>query len=265
MQHHNAAAMMFKTGILSVAGAWCRLPAVMFPTTLSRITRIKLWNSCWKASAVSTICREYHWAPRLTVKYTSILVNADTLYGKAKSTSSGANDCKLGYAFTPLDYSKAPSGEKLLQYLEENDVNKFTSALALGTNPNYRDLTGDAILHLAVKAKNEVLVKYLIVFGADLQQKNSKSLTALDIAQSQGSNNIVKIIKDMIDAQKELEIGHEEKTSISSLKEQSSEVSVVSNSSGKDDSDTETSPEMSHTQKEKDTRTEFLQPEIQLT
>ena len=113
----------------------------------------------------------------------------------------------LGYAFTPLTglYSSAPNGEQLLQYVQIENVEKATSALVDGTNPDFQDPeTGNTALHVAVSVKSEVLVKLLIVFDANLTVKNKQHQTALDMAESEGDTCIVKVIKDILDVQQEL-------------------------------------------------------------
>ena len=113
----------------------------------------------------------------------------------------------VGYAFTPLAnlYSGAPTGEQLLQYIQERNVQKATSALVDGTKPDFQDPeTGNTALHIAVLVRSEVLVKLLIVFDANLTLKNKKQQTALDIAQSEGATCIAKVIKDILDLQRQL-------------------------------------------------------------
>lgn len=113
---------------------------------------------------------------------------------------------EFGYAFSHLDHSKAPSGEKLIQYVRETDVKKATSALVDGTTPDFQDpTTGNTALHTAVLVRSEILVKLLIVFDANLTLKNHKHHTALDIARSEGANDIAKTIQDILDLQRELD------------------------------------------------------------
>ena len=113
---------------------------------------------------------------------------------------------ELGYAFSPLDYSNAPTGEQLLQYVNEKNVEKATSALVDGTSPDFQDpANGNTALHIAVLVRSEVLVKLLIVFDANLTVKNDQHQTALDLAHSEHADDIAKVIQDILDAQKELE------------------------------------------------------------
>ena len=116
-------------------------------------------------------------------------------------------ETEVGYAFTPLAslYSNAPSGEQLLQYVQEKNVEKATSALVDGTKPDFQDPnSGNTALHVAVLVQSEVLVKLLIVFDANLTLKNKNHQTALDIAQSEGATRIAKVIKDILDLQQQL-------------------------------------------------------------
>ena len=113
-------------------------------------------------------------------------------------------DISLGYAFTPLA-SLHSNGEQLLQYVQEKNIKKATSALLDRMSPDFQDpQTGDTALHVAVVVQNEVLVKLLIVFDANLTIKNKKHQTALDIAQREGATSIAKVIKDILDLQQEL-------------------------------------------------------------
>ena len=116
-------------------------------------------------------------------------------------------DISLGYAFTPLASlcSNAPGGEQLFQYVQEKNIKKAMSALLHGTRPDFQDpQTGDTALHVAVLIQDEVLVKLLIVFDANLTIKNKQHQTALDIAQGEGATSIAKVIKDILDLQQEL-------------------------------------------------------------
>ena len=75
---------------------------------------------------------------------------------------------------------------ELLQCVKKGDVKGATKLLASknAPDPNFQDPeTGNTALHLAVIGKNEVLVKLLIVFGADLELKNHQDKTAFELAK----------------------------------------------------------------------------------
>ena len=115
-------------------------------------------------------------------------------------------DGELGYVFYPIDYLKAPPGEKLLECVREKNVKGATSFLVDGTNPNFQDpTTGNTALHIAAKVRSEILVKLLIVFDANLTLKNKDNQTALDIANSEGATDIAQVIKDILDLQNDLD------------------------------------------------------------
>ena len=153
-----------------------------------------------------------HHVLQLSMTSPSALVQYVCLVYKDKPRSLISNDpstmeISLGYAFTPLAslYAIDLSGEQLLQYVREKDIQKATSALVDGTNPDFQDPeTGNTALHVAASVQSEVLVKLLIVFDANLTIKNKEHQTALDIAESEGATCIVKVIKDILDVQQEL-------------------------------------------------------------
>lgn len=71
--------------------------------------------------------------------------------------------------------------------------------LEAGANPDVQHRkTGDTALHLAVEAGNSSLLKALLAFGADVQVKNHKGKTPLDIARAEGAKECVKILEDII-------------------------------------------------------------------
>ena len=115
---------------------------------------------------------------------------------------------ELGYAFYPLDPSKAPSGEDLMQFVRGRDLKSAIQALTNGrsTDPKFQnDKTGDTALHVAVMIKSEVFVKLLIIFDANLLVKNHKQQTALDLTKEEGAKNIADDIEKIFKMQKELD------------------------------------------------------------
>lgn len=72
----------------------------------------------------------------------------------------------------------------------ETDLGKvvqlFQLFVSLGADSNYSDpQTGCVPLHLAVSARNEALVKYLLQLGADKQAKNHDGLTPLQAMEAE--------------------------------------------------------------------------------
>ena len=114
-----------------------------------------------------------------------------------------------GYAFLSEVQFKAlyAIGEDhFLQLVRSKDVKKVLVALTNGTNPNLADpKTGDSALHIAVEQKSRVLVRMLIVFDADLKQKNHQGQTALDVAKIKGYVEIAGDISKVLTLREELD------------------------------------------------------------
>ena len=79
-----------------------------------------------------------------------------------------------GKGFTPL-----------MLALKRGHLNSAMSLLAAEADPNVsHHETGNTALHLAAEAGNQLLVKLLIVFGADLKMRNKAGKTPLLLARS---------------------------------------------------------------------------------
>ena len=79
-----------------------------------------------------------------------------------------------GLGFTPL-----------MLAVKNGHLNSAMSLLAAGADPNVcHEETGNTALHLAAEAGNLVLVKLMLVFGADLKMRNKAGKTPLLLARS---------------------------------------------------------------------------------
>ena len=101
--------------------------------------------------------------------------------------------------------------ENLIRAVEHGVISDATTALAEGACPNYPYTKkgihhfkhwddDDTPLHIAVKKKSATLVKLLIIFDANLNLKNGKGKTPLDVAKAIGATeceHIIKIISEM--------------------------------------------------------------------
>ena len=91
----------------------------------------------------------------------------------------------------------------LMVAVEQQHVNSVLILLVGGANPNLIHLeSGNQVLHIAAKLGNEVIVKALLAFEADISHRNRDDQTAIDIAtENEESNNVLDILKEMAKAQ----------------------------------------------------------------
>lgn len=98
---------------------------------------------------------------------------------------------------------------RLCQAIVDGDVEHVTDWLAQeGADPNTRDYTGRAPLHLAAMSSTPEIVRALVDGGARLVARLADGKTALHLAAARGQAEIVKILLDK-SASNEAE--HEEK------------------------------------------------------
>ncbi|KAK3906939.1 hypothetical protein C8A05DRAFT_40270 [Staphylotrichum tortipilum] len=98
---------------------------------------------------------------------------------------------------------------RLCQAIVDGDLEHVTDWLAQeGADPNTRDYTGRAPLHLAVMSSTPEIVRALVDAGARLVARLADGRTALHLAAARGEVEIVKILLDKSIAN---EAEHEEK------------------------------------------------------
>ena len=90
--------------------------------------------------------------------------------------------------------------EKLINAVEKGHVSDATTALAEGADPNCLCCHGslhhnDTPTHIAAKNGNTTLMKLLIVFDADVNMKNQKGETPLEVAHPACREIITKVLK----------------------------------------------------------------------
>ena len=117
--------------------------------------------------------------------------------GAGKSVSAASNK-KDGFLFKNhpdnpqhMDFINAlnmPNGKgftPLMLAVKNGYLNSAMSLAAAGADPNIcHHETGNTALHLAAEAGNQILVKLLLVFGAELKMKNKVGKTPLLLARS---------------------------------------------------------------------------------
>ena len=114
-----------------------------------------------------------------------------------------------------VDFTNAlnmPNGKgftPLMLAVKNGYLNSAVSLAAAGADPNIcHNETGNTALHLAAEAGNQILVKLLLVFGADLKLKNKAGKTPLLLARSSDGRDAaicVKILEEIA--------GYEDKSS----------------------------------------------------
>jgi len=98
---------------------------------------------------------------------------------------------------------------RLCQAIVDGDLEHVTDWLAQeGADPNTRDYTGRAPLHLAAMSSTPEIVRALVDAGARLVARLADGRTALHLAAARGELEIVKILLDKSTAN---EAEHEEK------------------------------------------------------
>lgn len=95
----------------------------------------------------------------------------------------GARDPSLSELIKNSFYRTHMSGEKELAMVK--------ALLRNGSNPNDESLNGHNVLHLAVKAGLEEIVKLLVAFGADVNSKDKSGFTPFQIAVRQENKAII--------------------------------------------------------------------------
>ena len=96
--------------------------------------------------------------------------------------------------------AKAKLDEKLINAVEKGHVSDATTALAEGADPNCLCCHGslhhnDTPTHIAARNGNTTLMKLLIVFDADVNMKNQKGETPLEVAHPACREVITKVLK----------------------------------------------------------------------
>ncbi len=98
---------------------------------------------------------------------------------------------------------------RLCQAIVDGDLEHVTDWLAQeGADPNTRDYTGRAPLHLAAMSSTPEIVRALVDAGARLVARLADGRTALHLAAARGALEIVKIL---LDKSTDNEAEHEEK------------------------------------------------------
>ena len=86
----------------------------------------------------------------------------------------------------------------LMIAIKKGHLNSAMSLLSAGADPNicHRE-TGNTALHLAAEAGKHLLVKLLLVFGADLKIKNKAGKTPLLLACSSNADTCVEVLEEI--------------------------------------------------------------------
>lgn len=115
-------------------------------------------------------------------------------------------------SFNPLteqdwtDMAYVGNTARLFQSITENDADDVSNWLSQeGANPNQRDYTGRAPLHLAVMISSPEIVRCLVDRGARLTARLADGKTALHLAAARGHAEIIKILMDKSDENEEAE------------------------------------------------------------
>ncbi|RFU74893.1 ankyrin repeat [Trichoderma arundinaceum] len=115
-------------------------------------------------------------------------------------------------SFNPLtdqdwtDMAYIGNTARLFQSIVANDADDVSNWLSQeGANPNQRDYTGRAPLHLAVMVSTPEIVRCLVDSGARITARLADGKTALHLAAARGHAEIIKILMDKSDENEEAE------------------------------------------------------------
>ncbi|KAL7946435.1 hypothetical protein V8C42DRAFT_344279 [Trichoderma barbatum] len=151
-------------------------------------------------------------------------------------------------SFNPLteqdwtDMAYVGNTARLFQSITENDAEDVSNWLSQeGADPNQRDYTGRAPLHLAAMVSSPEIVRCLVDGGARLTARLADGKTALHLAAARGHAEIIKILMDKSDENEEAEEDRKDRRR-KAAKTQESEKEQVTQKSPEDaeeDSDVE--------------------------
>ncbi|KAL7787534.1 ankyrin repeat-containing domain protein [Trichoderma ceciliae] len=115
-------------------------------------------------------------------------------------------------SFNPLteqdwtDMAYVGNTARLFQSIVENDLDDVSNWLSQeSADPNQRDYTGRAPLHLAAMVSTPEIVRCLVDRGARLTARLADGKTALHLAAARGHAEIIKILMDKSDENEEAE------------------------------------------------------------
>ncbi len=100
----------------------------------------------------------------------------------------------IGLAFGAQSFGQQPSGEALIDAVQNEDVAQVNKLIAAGANVNMCREANISALHVAVLANNKAMVELLLSHGANVNAEATGRATPLFWAEYYKSEDIAELL-----------------------------------------------------------------------